>query len=275
MSAEVPLAISFVAYHGTISRPGTFDNHRRSNSTMSWKIAITVALLTGIITAVITAPVADRITKAHGVSDFEGGRGMMIAFLLIPAGFIGGVLIGLLCTKLVHAVEWAQFWKAAGLSIGLSLVTLFSIAGLSLLTIIRPPLLEGHELTLQLEVHVPLQHITPQSRGKDKIRMSLYARPKDNQYATIDTANYREEDGMFIVTAHAALNSRSFTRTVSFLIEDHTWLAADLELAGSPGEQDLEWTGLMPMREARTSDGQPATTDTRYRYRVVKGVKSK
>ena len=241
---------------------------------MSWKIAITVALLTGIITAVITAPVADRITKAHGVSDFEGGRGMMLAFLLIPAGFIGGVLIGLLCTKLVHAVEWAQFWKAAGLSIGLSLVTLFSIAGLSLLTIIRPPLLEGRELTLQLEVHVPLQHITPQSRGKDKIRMSLYAGPKDNQYATIDTAGYRESEGALVVTANAALNSRSSMRTVSFLIEDHTWLAADLALPASPGEQDLEWTGLMPMREARTSGAQTVTTDTYFRYRVVKGVKT-
>jgi len=54
---------------------------------MSWKIALVVALLNAIITAVVTIPVADKVTKAHGVSDFEGGRGMAIAFILIPAGF--------------------------------------------------------------------------------------------------------------------------------------------------------------------------------------------
>lgn len=237
---------------------------------MSWKIAITVALLTGIITAVITAPVADRVTKAHGVSDFEGARGMLIGFVLIPAGLIGGVLLGLLGTKLVHAVEWAHFWKAAGLSVGLSMTALFSIAGLSLLTIIRPPLMDGQTMLLELEVHVPQEHITPQAREKDRIRVSLYAGPKDNQYATVDTARYREENGSFIVTALAALNSRSYTRTVSFHIEDHTWLAADIALPATPLEQDLEWTELMPMRDARTSGNTTVISDTRYRYRVVK-----
>ena len=241
---------------------------------MSWKIAITVALLTGIITAVITAPVADRVAKAHGVSDFEGARGMLIGFVLIPAGLIGGVLLGLLGTKLVHAVEWAHFWKAAGLSIGLAMVALFSVAGLSLLTIIRPPLMEGHELSLEVEVHVPSHLITPESRAKDKIRMSLYAGPKDNQYATIDTANYHEANGTFIVTAHAALSSRSYLRTMSFYIEDHTWFAADLPLPANPTRKDLEWTELMPMREARTSGAEAVTTDTRCRYRVVMGAKA-
>lgn len=241
---------------------------------MSWKIAITVALLTGIITAIITAPVADRATKAHGVSDFEGGRGMMIAFLLIPAGFVGGALIGLLGTKLVHAVEWTQFWKAISLSIGLSMVALFGIVGLSLLTIIRPPLLDGRTLQLQVEVYVPARLVTAQAREKDNIRMSLYAGPKDNQYAAIDTAAFREENDRLIIIANAGLNSYSNTRTLSFMIEDDTWLAADIGLPAAPRHADLEWTALMPMREARTSGAQAVITDTMYRYRVVQGTEA-
>ena len=65
---------------------------------MSWKIALLVALLNGVITAVVTAPVADRITKLHKVSDREGGRGMAVIFFFVPAGFIGGLLLGLLGT---------------------------------------------------------------------------------------------------------------------------------------------------------------------------------
>ena len=101
---------------------------------MSWKIALVVALLPALITASPTVFVADKVTGLHGVSDFEGKRGYAIVFLFIPAGFIGGFLLGLLGTKLVSAVEWMQFWKALGLSLLLGQVALFGIAGLSLLS---------------------------------------------------------------------------------------------------------------------------------------------
>ncbi|MCC7503148.1 MAG: hypothetical protein IT229_11505, partial [Flavobacteriales bacterium] len=73
---------------------------------MSWMIAFVVALLNGVITALVTALVADHLTKLHKVSDREGGRGMAVVFLFVPAGFIGGLLLGLLGTYLVHATEW-------------------------------------------------------------------------------------------------------------------------------------------------------------------------
>lgn len=237
---------------------------------MSWKIAIVVALLTGVITAIVTAPVADKMTRLHGVSDFEGGRGMAVAFLFIPAGFIGGLLLGLLGTKLAHATEWAHFWKAAGLSILLGQVALGGISGLSLLSIPRPPKLDGHTLTLQVEVHVPIVRITERARERDQIRLSLYAGPKDNQYATVDTALFREAGGLFIVTAMAPLNSRSYIRQISFHIEEGTWLAFDVPLPAIPKASDLEWAPLQSMHEAQLTDGVQRETDVTLRYRVVK-----
>lgn len=38
------------------------------------------------------------------MSDFEGKRGYAVVFLFIPAGLIGGILLGVLGTKLVHAI---------------------------------------------------------------------------------------------------------------------------------------------------------------------------
>lgn len=238
---------------------------------MSWKIALLVALVTGIITAIVTAPVADSVSGKMGVSDFEGKRGFAVAFLFIPAGFIGGALLGLLGTKLVHAMEWADFWKAAGLSILLGQVGLFSIAGLCLLGLPRPPLIGGKELTLDVEVHVPLSRITPRSREPQQIRMSLYAGPDDNNYLTVDTGTFREQRGMLIVPASGPLNSKAVGRTLSFHIEEHTWLAFDLNaLPGSPTEKDFTWSALLPLREARINGGKPAATDVLLRYRVVK-----
>lgn len=238
---------------------------------MSWKIALLVALLTGIITALVTAPVADRVTKRHGVSDFEGGRGMAIAFVLIPAGFIGGFLLGLLGSKLVHAVEWAQFWKALGLSVVLGQAGLWGIAGLSLLGIPRPPLLDGEALALEVEVNIPLSRVTPGAREPNGIRLSLYAGDKDNHYADIDRQRFREVNGMLVVTALAGLNSTPPFRTLSFHIEDHTWLAYDLNaLPAVPTAKDLEWSEPSPLRDAREAGREPAVSDVFLRYRVVK-----
>lgn len=236
---------------------------------MSWTIALLVALINGLLTALVTIPVAERLMEVHNVSNFEGKRGFAMAFLFIPAGFVAGALLGLVGTKLAHAVEWAQFWKAAGFGVLLAQGSLFGIAGLSLLSVPRPPLIEGRRLDLQIEVMVPLERITHEARERDGMRISLYAGDKDNHYADVDTANYRQEGGLFIVPATAPLNSRSFRRSLSFHIGTGTWLALDLDLPPSPTAKDREWTGPMPMHEARTAVSARTLSDVRCRYRVV------
>lgn len=235
---------------------------------MSWKIALVVALLTAVLTALVTAPVADKVTRMHGVSNMEGGRGMLIAFVLIPAGFIGGFLLGLLGTKLVGATEWPQFWRAAGLSVLLGQVALFGIAGLSFLSIPRPPIALGDDLAIEVEVMVPRERITASAREPGHIRMSLYAGDRDNSMVPVDTARYREAEGLFIVPATVPLNSRSATRILSFYIEEHTWLAFDFLLPPTP-IADTTWSEPAPLRDARSSGSNAEWSDVRLRYRVV------
>lgn len=239
-----------------------------SRITMSWKIALLVALITAIATAIVTAPVAEKVTGMHGVSDFEGKRGYAIVFLFIPAGFVGGFLLGLLGTKLAGAVEWVQFWKALGLSLLLGQVALFGIAGLSLLGIPRPPTVNGRELALEVEVLVPLDQLTPAARERDGLRMSLYAGSDDNRTVPLDTARYREENGMLIVPAEAGLFSRSSTRILSFHIGDAQWLAFDLALPSKP-RADSTWSEPAPLRDAHTSGSNTKHSNVMLRYRVV------
>ena len=238
---------------------------------MSWKVALLVALLNGIVTAMVTVPVSDHVTKRMGVSDFEGKRGFAIAFIFIPAGFVGGFLAGLLGTRLAGAVDWSGFWKAAALAVLVAQGGLFSIAGLGLLSVPRPPLLHGEALALEVEVRLPLSLVGPRTREPDQVRMSLYAGDQDNHYARIDRDRFREAEGHLLVTAVADLNSRSARRILSLGIEDHTWLAFDLDdLAPSPTDKDLEWSALAPMRQARTSGERTQRTAVMLRYRVVR-----
>lgn len=54
-----------------------------------------------------------------------------------------------------------------------------------------------------------------------------------------------------------------------FHIQDHTWLAADIELPATPGTEHMAWSALKPMRDARTSGSSSVMSDVRMRYRVV------
>lgn len=101
---------------------------------------------------------------------------MAIVFVLIPAGFIGGFLLGLLGTRIAHATECAYFWKAAGLSILLGQVALFGIAALSFVTMPRPLALSDQGVALQVEVRLPMAMISRRSPEPDGIRMGLYSR---------------------------------------------------------------------------------------------------
>ena len=247
------------------------DLHRTDPLPMSWKIAIAVALLTGLITALVTIPVADKMTRLLGVPDREGGRGMLVVFILIPAGFIGGLLLGLLGAKLMHVVEWSQFWKTTGVSLLMSHAALFGIAGLASLSIVHPPLLDGHALALEIEVTVPVR-LMPDGKITPKLlQMSLYAGDKDNQYAEVDTAHVVQKDGIALVRAEARLNSKADFRMLSFHNEGVEGFALDpLPLPRTPTEKDLQWTEPMPMREAKVTGTKYTYTEVMLRYRVVK-----
>ena len=237
---------------------------------MSWKIAIVVAIITALITAVLTAPVADHVTKKLGVSNFEGGRGMAIAFILIPAGFIGGFLLGLLGTKLVHATEWAQFWKAAGLSLGMGLGSLGAIAGLFLLSIAKPPLLDGELVALQAEILVP-KHLQPKDSLSDRNpRVSLYAGDKDNRYVEVDYKHLRKGSDTLVIPLRTGLNTVSHTRMLSLTIDDSAGYTLDMPLQAVPRKEDLEWTAPMPMRLSKITGNGYTPTEVMVRYRVVK-----
>lgn len=239
---------------------------------MSWKIAIVVALLAGLVTAVITAPVADHVTKAMKVSDREGGRGMAIAFLFIPAGFIGGLLLGLLATKLSHATEWGHFWKAEGIALAMSLGGVGIIAGLCLLSIDRPPLLDGCLMDLEAEVYVP-RALQPKGTTENALRMSLYATRDDNRYVDIDRKRLKNLDDQLVIPVRTPLHSVAPGRMLTLTVDDSVSYTLDMPLQAVPRKADLEWTDRMPMRLSKITGTGYTYTEVFVRYRVVKAPK--
>ncbi|MGV9013945.1 MAG: hypothetical protein ACOH13_15245 [Flavobacteriales bacterium] len=236
---------------------------------MVWKIAIAVALLTAFIVAIMAIPVAMYVAQANGARDQDGGLSMATFFFLAPAVFVATFLVGLWGTYLVHATEWAHFWKATGASLGIAMGVLILIAGYFMLQAPIRPVEGGSPLVLEVEVHIPLARVPVHPSESDPMRISLYAGPRDNQFGSIDTALNRTENDNLIVTGIAGLNSTSSSRSISFYMDEKTWLALDnLPISAKPSEKDSVWSALMPMRDATIAE--PQYTDVLARVRVVK-----
>lgn len=236
---------------------------------MSWKIAIVVALLTAILTGTVTAFVAEYTTKAMKMSNFEGGRGYAVMFLILAA-LIGGLIIGLVMTGMVGAVEWKHFWKAQGWSLLVSYGIVFAIAGLCLLSIPKKLLLDGELIALDAEIFLP-DDLGPRGKVTGKnLYLSLYAGKDDNHYVKIDTARLRHEEGMLVIPVEADLNTVSPGRMLSLTVNDSIGYTLDMPLQPAPRTEDLAWTERLPMRLSKVSNVKYEYTRALVRYRVIK-----
>lgn len=236
---------------------------------MSWKIAILVAFLTAVITGIVTAFVAEYTTKAMKVSNFEGGRGYAVIFLIL-AGLIGGLIIGLVTTALVGATEWGHFWKAQGWSLLASNGIVFLIMGLCLLSIPKKPLLDGEAIALEAEIFVPEDLGPTGSPSEKNLRLSLYAGRDDNRYVDIDTRRLRHEAGMVVIPVETFLNTVAPMRMLSLTVNDSVGYTLDMPLQPAPRKEDLAWTERLPMRLSQVTNTRYEYTRVLVRYRVVK-----
>ena len=236
---------------------------------MSWKIAIVVALITAILTGIVTAFVAEYTTKAMKLSEFEGGRGYAVMFLILAA-LIGGLIIGMVVTGMVGAVGWNHFWKAQGWSLLVSNGIVFGIAGLCLLSIPKKLLLDGETIALEAEIFLPEDLGPTGSPNKSNLRLSLYATSDDNHYVDIDTMRIRREAGMLVIPVEASLNTVSPGRMLSLTVNDSVGYTLDMPLQPAPREEDLVWTERLPMRLSKVSGVKYEYTRVLVRYRVIK-----
>src|SRR5438067_3673358 len=83
---------------------------------------ISIAFLTAIAGAILSVVASLYLTELYHVSNFEGGRGMLIFFALAPLGLIVGFIIGLVVALRSRGTGFGGFAKAQGTALGLAAV---------------------------------------------------------------------------------------------------------------------------------------------------------
>lgn len=227
------------------------------------------ALGIGVITALIGGALAiffgDLGTRAQGVSDFEGGRGMLIAFVLLPAGLFCGFIAG---------VAWGRrqgqgagpFFRDVGLAAATTTAIIAGAGGLAWATADHAPTIDGREIELEFEVRIPASSTVPADLKAAGFNSNLSTTKSDNRFAELNFDAVRTEDGARVLPGVAGLYSRSVERRLLVGLWPSQVFA--LKLPAAPTRADLTWSDWLAPFEI--ADGSPVPQGQAFavRYRV-------
>src|SRR5438067_10747185 len=171
---------------------------------------ISIAFLTAIAGAVLSVMASLYLTELYHVSNFEGGRGMLIFFALAPLGLIVGFIIGLVVALRSRGTGFGGFAKAQGIALGIEIGLAVIVSGVLYLAADHPPKLDGKPLALEFELKIPPTLKLPAQPSEQTLHASLYVNTRDNRYALLDYDKIASRDGYVFVPGKASLLWQTF-----------------------------------------------------------------
>jgi len=231
---------------------------------------VAIVLLTAVIGAVLSIAASLYLTELYHVSNFEGGRGMLIFFALAPLGFIVGSIVGLIVALLSRRPGFGGFAKAQGIALGITIGLAAMVSGVLYLAADHPPTLDGKFLALEFELKIPPTLKLPTQPSMQNLHASLYANDRDNRYALLEYDKMATRDGYVVVPGKASLLSQTFNRDLLVSIETEGGASQfiKLKLRARPTKEDEEWSDWMTATERADLSPVPEPERIAVRYRV-------
>lgn len=236
---------------------------------MGWPGSIGVGVLTAATATLLAGWVANLAVTWYRISSFEGKSGYFIVGMAL-LGLIGGLLIGIVTSRLLGDAASHGFLKSLGLAQLLTLGAITAIGGVARLLADVPPRLGGQPLLLAVEFRWRAAERPPEpAAGVEwsvRLGSSVRRRMRASETGPLWREDARLEDGYWVVPGAVELFTQRGERTVDLLpegVHDRGYL---VPLPARPGRTHLEWSGWLP----RAREGEPALAEgVQYRFRVV------
>jgi MFS family permease len=231
---------------------------------------VVIAFLTAIAGAVLSVVASLYLTELYHVSNFEGGRGMLIFFALAPLGLIVGFIIGLIVALRHRGTGFGGFAKAQGIALGIAIGLAAIVSGILYLGADHPPKLDGKTLALEFELKIPPALKLPVQQSEQTLHASLYANNRDNRYAQLNYDKIAIRDGSVFVPGRASLLSQTFNRDLFVSIEGEGGAGQfiKLKLRAKPRKEDEAWSEWIMAAERTDLSPVPDAERIAVRYRV-------
>jgi MFS family permease len=231
---------------------------------------IAVAFLTAIAGGILSVVASLYLTELYHVSNFEGGRGMLIFFALAPLGLVVGFIVGLIVALRSRGSGFGGFAKAQGIALGIAIGLAAVVSGILYLAADHPPKLDGKPLALEFELKIPPALKLPAQPSVQTLHASLYANNRDNRYALLDYDKIASRDGYFFVPGKASLLSQTFNRDLLVSIESEGGGSQfiKLKLRAKPRKKGEAWSDWITATERADLSPVPEPERIAVRYRV-------
>jgi hypothetical protein len=229
-----------------------------------------IAVLTAAVGTVLALVGGSVATEAHRVSNMEGGRAVTILFLIAPAGFLAGLVIGLIAARSVGDPGAAGWTRAQGIALGATAALAVAVFGYALLRAPRAPQLDGQYLDFDFEVRMPPGRAAPDTTQPFSVLLTSRGSGDDRANATLRLDATTTSEGRLVIPARAFLRTSTTRRFLVVNDVDGKYYWFDLPLRARPRAEDQRWTAWWP------KPGQSATSDIhgnggfQIRYRVEK-----
>jgi hypothetical protein len=216
-----------------------------------------IAVLTGAAGAVLAVIGGDMTTRAHHVSNMEGGRAMLVLYAIAPAGALLGIIVGFLVARSIPGPGFLALAKAQGIAFLVTTTVSVAVFGFALWRAPRAPELDGQSLTLEFEIRLPPGRTLPDSTGDFSVLLISRGYGDDRREADLKLDSTPQSDGRIVIPASAILYTTTRQRflIVNDLGDKHYWF--DLPLRARPRKEDEAWTDWWP------KPGETATNDIR------------
>jgi MFS family permease len=228
-------------------------------------LGASVGLAAGFIAA---AAIAYAVAGAMGVSDFEGGRGMLAFFLFGPIGGIVGLLLGVWLVLRLRGQRSLNKALGYGAAVVVSLVALASTTVVVLY--VTGDILRPNQAPLQLDFEIRLpSRAAPQL---DAIKVALNT-DKNVMPADLLDRQTRQEGDRLVLHGRVDLYFRTSNRLLVLSLPAEPDRIFRLALSASPHLSDSysPWTRVDFVAGTLDSPPRKAGLDDNFdiRYRVV------
>ena len=213
------------------------------NTLTSWVIALAIGVLTAVAGAFAVGFLANLCVRWYRISSFEGGSGYYVVGLGI-LGAVGGLIIGVVCARVVMEGANAHFARGLGLGLVWTLGLTLAVGLIARLAADLPPRIEGRKLELEVEVRLASGSPRPAKREDFTPSMSLLkGRSQHGGSGDVQWDSIRQEEGRWILPAIVSLETRSADKTLYVSIDKAISLHFGIDLPGQPGREHFGWTG--------------------------------
>ena len=237
---------------------------------MSWISSILIGVLTGVVALFCAGLTAAGSASWHRMSNFEGAAGYFVVLVAILGGIVG-FFLGVVTSRMMAN---PVFFKALGLSCGITVGIAAIAALISWVVADIPPKIAGRELELEVEIRLPLGEPKPATSPETKSHLRLGSvinhvqRKSKMGKLNLDAA--RLERGRWIIPGSVFLFTTRGKRSVDGEIDCKSIGGFIIPLPARPSAKYEQWSDWGPQPPA----GSPPWPNDKpsYRFRVVRQV---